>query len=157
VSTNNGASFGAPMALTPADFYSMDQVLGNDRVHSFPSAAVDNSGGPNAGNVYVVYADNDSHDGADIMFHRSTNGGASFSPGVLLNARPGSDRAQWFPYIAVDNVTGRVSVMYYDQGVATSGDMTEVTWMYSDDGGVTWSKPSPLTSPGAVGVGTDPL
>ncbi|MBI3412143.1 MAG: matrixin family metalloprotease [Planctomycetes bacterium] len=156
VSTNNGVSFGAPFSPTASDYYPMDQVLGNDRVHSFPSLAVDNSGGVNAGNVYLVYATNGNHDGADIIFHRSTNGGGSFSAGTLLNARPGSDRAQWFPYVSVDNTNGRVSVIYLDQGVAGSGDLTEVSWQYSDDGGVTWSKPSSLTSPGAFAIGGDP-
>jgi hypothetical protein len=28
--------------------------------------------------------------------------------------------------------------MYDDQGVATSGDLMQMTWMSSDDGGVTW-------------------
>jgi uncharacterized repeat protein (TIGR01451 family) len=154
VSSDNGASFGPPQALTPSEFYQMDQVLGNDRVHQFPSVAVDNSTGPHQGNVYIVYADNDHHDGADIMFQRSTDGGASFSPGILLDARPGNDRAQWFPSVSVDSTTGRVSVIYLDQGVATSGDLTEVSWTYSDDGGVTWSRPSSLTSPGAHAIGS---
>ena len=36
-------------------------------------------------------------------------------------------------------------MFYYDQGIATSGDETEVTFLTSDDGGVTWSRPSPLS------------
>jgi uncharacterized repeat protein (TIGR01451 family) len=154
VSTDNGASFGPVTPLTASDYYVMDQVLGNDRVHQFPSVAVDNSAGPNQGNVYIAYADNDNHDGADIAFQRSTDGGHTFSAPMLLNARPGQDRAQWFPSVSVDSTTGRVNVTYYDQGVATSGDLTETSWTYSDDGGLTWSRPSPLTSPGAVGVNT---
>lgn len=157
VSANNGASWGAPANLNASDFFPLDYILGNDRVHSFPSMAVDNSSGTNHGNVYIVYANNNNGDGADISFHRSTNGGTSFTAAISLNSRPGADRSQWFPYVTVDSTTGRVSVIYYDQGIAGSGDLTETTWIFSDDGGVTWSKPSPLTSPGCVAIGASPL
>ena len=150
-STNNGAMWGAPVTLNVSDFFPIDYILGNDRVHSFPGLAV----GPE-GNVYVVYANNNNHDGADVAFHRSTDGGVSFSTAALLNARPGVDRAQWFPYAAAD-ANGRVYVAYYDQGVATSGDITEARFNFSDDGGLTWSKASALMSAGCVGVATDPL
>ena len=47
-------------------------------------------------------------------------------------------------------------VYYYDQGVASSGDLTEITYLYSDDGGATWSKPVPLTTrPFKAGWGND--
>jgi hypothetical protein len=151
-STDNGVTWRPPVTLNAADFFPIDQILGNDRVHSFPGVAV----GPE-GNVYVFYANNNSHDGSDIAFHRSLDGGATFSPAVLLNGRPGADRSQWFPYATADPSSGRIYVSYYDQGVAPSGDLTDATFQYSDDGGVTWSKPSSLMSAGCVGVATDPL
>jgi len=154
-STDNGATWSAAVNLT-TDFFPMDHVLGNDRINSFPGLAVDTSAGANAGNIYVVYSNNTTKDGGDIVFQRSTNEGVIFSPPVLLNSRPGTDRPQWFPYVAVDSTTGRVSVVYYDQGVAPSGDVAETTWVYSDDGGTTWSKPSPLTErPFHAGYGND--
>jgi hypothetical protein len=155
VSNDNGATWSAPADITP-EFLTMDEVLGNDRVNSAPSMAVDNSPGPHHGNVYVVYSNNTSRDGADVVLLRSINNGATFLEPVILNSRPAADRAQWFPYLAVDNTTGRVYVTYYDQGIATSGDLTEVTVVYSDDGGVTWSRPLPLTSrPFHAGYGND--
>jgi hypothetical protein len=157
-SSDNGASWSPPIILLTNNFFTMDYVLGNDRVHNLPSLAVDNSAGANSGTIYVVYANNDGHDGADIFFQRSINGGTSFSPPIALNSRPGADRAQWFPFVTVDATTGRVSVIYYDQGIATSGDLTETSWIYSDNGGVTWSKPTPLTGPaGSFFVGLDEL
>ncbi len=155
-STDNGITWSAAMSLRASDFFLIDYILGNDRVHQFPGLAVDNSRGTNQGNIYVVYADNNSHDGADIGFQRSTDGGTSFSSPVYLNSRPGSDRAQWFPYATVDRDSGRVSVIFYDQGIAASGDLSEATWIYSDDGGLTWSVPSPLTPrPFHAGYGND--
>lgn len=155
-SPNNGQDFAAPVRVNRAPFQEMDYALGNDRPGNFPGLAVDNSPGPNQGNVYVVYTTNNNGDGGDIQFSRSVDGGYSFSAPQYLNSNPGFDQSQWFPYITVDSKTGRVSVVYYDQGVAPTGDMTELTWTYSDNGGVTWSKPVALSArPFHAGYGND--
>jgi hypothetical protein len=155
-STDNGATWSPAVELAPAPFFFIDHILGNDRVHMFPSLAVDNSTSRFNGSVYVVYANNDLDDGADIAFQRSTDEGATFSAPILLNSRPGNDRAQWFPWVTVDSTTGRVHVFYYDQGIAASGDLTEVTHTFSDDGGKTWKQPQPLTDrPFHAGWGND--
>ena len=154
-SLDNGATWQPPQE-TSNEFFTMDQVLGNDRVNTSPSLAVDNSPGPRRGNVYLVYANNNSGDGADIVFQRSTNKGRSFTAPVEINAAPGEDRAQWFPWVSVDTTTGRVHVFYYDQAIDKSGDLAEVSYVYSDDGGNHWSAPVPLTKrPFHAGWGND--
>ncbi|HYR93545.1 MAG TPA: HYR domain-containing protein [Methylomirabilota bacterium] len=154
-STNNGASWSTPIN-TSGSFFTMDYVLGNDRVNTSPALAVDRGGGARNGYIYLVYANNANHDGADIAFQRSTDGGLTFSPSILLNSRPGSDRPQWFPWVTVDNSSGRVYVFYYDQGIASTGDLTETTYLFSDDGGTTWSAPRPLSKrPFHAGWGND--
>jgi hypothetical protein len=154
-SLDNGATWQAPIN-TSSEFFTMDQVLGNDRVNTSPSLAVDNSRGSRRGTIYLVYANNNSGDGADIVFQRSTNKGQSFSTPVELNAAPGEDRPQWFPWVTVDTTTGRVHVFYYDQGIDSSGDLTEVSYLFSDDGGNHWSAPVPLTKrPFHAGHGND--
>jgi len=154
-SLDNGATWQAPIEVSN-EFFSMDQVLGNDRVNNFPSLAVDNSRGGNRGAIYLVYANNNSGDGADIVFQKSTDQGVSFSTPIEINASPGQDRAQWFPWVTVDNLTGRVHVFYYDQGIDKTGDLTEVSYVYSDDGGTHWSAPVPLTKrPFHAGWGND--
>jgi hypothetical protein len=153
-SIDNGATWLPP--IETAEFFTMDQVLGNDRVNTSPSLAVDNSRGPHRGTVYLVYANNNSGDGADIVFQKSTNGGATLSEPVEINASPGKDRPQWFPWVSVDTLTGRVSVFYYDQGIDTSGDLTEVSYTFSDDAGAHWSAPVALTKiPFHAGWGND--
>jgi hypothetical protein len=163
-STDNGATWSAPVALS-SEFFTVDQILGNDRINTTPSIAVDNSapddahkghGGSHAGNIYVVYPNNNSQDGADIVFQKSTNGGLTFTAPVALNSRPGNDRSQWFPWVTVDSSTGRVWVFYYDQGITTSGDRSETTVTWSDDAGAHWSPPVPLTDrPFHAGWGND--
>jgi hypothetical protein len=143
------------MDLGP-QFFTMDQVLGNDRVNTSPSMAVDNSTGAHAGNIYVVYSNNNNQDGADIYFQRSLDQGLTFSSPITLNSKPGADRAQWFPWVAVDDQSGRLFVFYYDQGVAKSGDLTQVAFTYSDDGGANWREPRALTNaPFKAGWGND--
>jgi len=153
-SNDNGTTWQAP--IETAEFFTMDQVLGNDRVNTSPSLAVDNSRGPRRGTVYLVYSNNNSGDGADIVFQKSTDGGKTLSNPVEINAAPGQDRPQWFPWVSVDTQTGRVSVFYYDQGIDKSGDLTEVSYTFSDDGGGHWSAPVPLTKiPFHAGWGND--
>ena len=154
-STDNGATWSAPVSIA-GDFTTMDLVLGNDRSHNFPSMAVDRSNSRFRGNIYVVYANNSSLDGADIAFQRSVDEGQTFSAPILLDSRPGNDRPQWYPAISVDSATGRLHVFYYDQGIASSGDLTEVSHLFSDDGGTHWRAPQPLTSrPFHAGWGND--
>jgi len=154
-STDNGAHWSAPIELG-SEFFTADQQLGNDRNNTSPGMAVDNSVGPHSGNIYVVYANNNLQDGSDVVVQRSTDKGLTFSAPLRLNSRPGNDRSQWFPWVTVDWVTGRVWVFYYDQGIAASGEASETTVTYSDDGGVHWSAPVPLTSrPFLAGWGND--
>jgi hypothetical protein len=154
-STDNGAHWSSPVDLT-SEFFTMDQVLGNDRVSTGPTLAVDNSGGEHQGNIYLIYSNNDLRDAGDINFQRSTDGGSTFSSAIKLNSRPGADRGQWNSWVTVDQDTGRVWVFYYDQGIADSGDLSETTVTFSDDGGVHWSPPEPLTDrPWKAGWGND--
>jgi Big-like domain-containing protein len=154
-SIDNGVTF-SPAVNVTNDFFTADSILGNDRTNTSPSIAVDTSGGPNNGTIYVVYGNNNSNDGSDIMFQRSTDQGLSFSPAVTINSRPGADRPQWFPWVTVDKTTGRVWTFYYDEGISPAGDLTEASAQYSDDAGSTWSKPMPLSDrPFHGGYGND--
>jgi hypothetical protein len=155
-STDQGVTWSAGLSLS-GDFRMPDRNLGNDRDHSFPSIAVDRSGTATAGNIYVVWDTNASLDAGDIAFVRSTDNGLTFSAGTRrINSRPGNDRGQWFPTVAVDNTTGRVIVTYYDEGLANSGHLCEVAVQTSTDGGVNFTKPVPLTfEPFKAGWGND--
>ncbi len=160
-STDSGATWGTPAKLhvngicPGGDYWPMDQIPGNDRVHSHPAIAVDTTAGPASGSVYVVYSANDGKDGGDIYFVKSADAGASFSTPVRLNARPGIDRAQWFPNATVAP-SGRLYVIWYDQQSWPSGDWTETMMTFSDAAGATWTRPAPITQrPFHAGYGND--
>jgi hypothetical protein len=46
----------------------------------------------------------------------------------------------------VDKDTGRVYVFYYDQGAAKTGDLTRVSYVFSNNGGKTWLSQKALTA-----------
>lgn len=141
-STDNGVTWGTPSVIQTNTATPMNPY-GSDRIHGFPGMDVD----PVNGNIYIVYAmRNLAPDFSDVYFKRSTNGGLSWSNAITLNALPGSDRSQYFPWICVDKDGGDISAIWYDQilGDGTS-DITDLFHTHSYDGGLTWDCPTPLT------------
>jgi len=113
------------------------------RVNGFPRIGVDRSGGARNGWIYVVTSEVNlapAGSDADVILHRSTNGGVSWSPGVRVNQDAmNNGKVQFFPAIRVDE-SGGVNVVYYDnRNYPSVGDSCEVYVSRSLDGGVTWS------------------
>jgi len=80
-----------------------------------------------------------------VWFARSTDGGATWAAAAMVNpAAATSDQLN--PWLAVDEATGTLALVYYD----TAGDPTRRTggvWYQSSyDRGATWSAPFKLTS-----------
>ncbi len=118
-------------------------VSQNQRVNSFPSMAVDISGGPNNGNLYIVWANvgvpgiNTGTD-VDVYMIKSTNGGTTWSAPIRVNQDPsGLGKKHYFPWITCDPVTGNLSVIFYDNRNVTSTQV-EVFVADSTDAGNTW-------------------
>jgi hypothetical protein len=80
-----------------------------------------------------------------IWFSRSTDGGATWSPAVMLNnqASLNDQYNQWF---AVDETTGELAVMYYDTVGDAGRKKSDVWYQSSFNDGVTWSAPFKVTS-----------
>ncbi|HNY03521.1 MAG TPA: T9SS type A sorting domain-containing protein, partial [Bacteroidales bacterium] len=114
------------------------------RVNGFPSMAVDNSSGPNRGNLYVVWTNvgfpgiNTGSD-IDVYLIRSEDGGSTWSAPIRVNQDPaGLGKQHFFPWITCDPVTGWLCVVYYDDRNLPSTDASVfVSWSY--DGGLTWT------------------
>jgi hypothetical protein len=149
-STDGGGTWSAPVNLT-TDYPAEDQLLGVDRTNNYPSMAIDHS----TGRVYVVHQVNNPVGEGDIAF-QTLIGAPALVPRILINSNPGADRAQFYPGVTVDQTTHRVHVIWNDQDPEDSGDLTEVMHTYSDDAGVTWSRPTPLLDrPWRAGYGND--
>lgn len=113
---------------------------GNIRVNGLPRIAVDNSHGPRRGWIYIVTNEQNlppAGSDPDIILHRSTDGGQTWSPGIRVNQDPlNNGKIQYFPAIHVDD-GGGVNVLFYDDRT-TTGDSTGVFIARSIDGGDTW-------------------
>lgn len=134
-------------------------------VNGLPRMAVDLTTGPRSGWIYLVTTEKDTPPAGsdpDIVFHRSTNKGLTWSQGIRVNQdAPNNGRIQYFPAICVDS-TGGIDVLYFDDRntFANPSDSTDVYLSRSTNGGTTWSdilvsdkryKPGPIFSSGFQG------
>ena len=110
------------------------------RVNDFPWMSIDKSGGIRNGWIYIVTAEkNLSPAGSDpdIILHKSTDGGNTWSAGIRVNQDAlDNGKDQYMPCIIVDGIGG-VNVVYYDNR-NTTADSTQVYVSRSTDGGDTW-------------------
>jgi hypothetical protein len=142
-SLDNGNTWTAPANVitgvnTPLPPY------GSDRINGFPALEV----APTSGDLHLVYASLQTADFGDVYYSVSRDSGDTWSGPVTLNADPGNDRAQFFPWVAVhENGSGTevLDAVWYDQRSGTEGsDLTEVVHAHSPDAGMTWTSPVPF-------------
>ena len=115
---------------------------GGMRVNSFPSMAVDRSGGPTDGYIYICWPQRNvapAGSDPDVVMIRSTDGGATWSSPFRVNDDPLSNgKDQIFPWCTVDATTGQLLVVFYDSR-NVANNMAEVYMASSYDGGDTFS------------------
>jgi hypothetical protein len=105
---------------------------------SFPVIACDRSNGPYHGILYVTWTDKRSGwNDADILLTKSEDGGNTWSAPKRVN-NDGAGRHQFFNYITVDDLTGKIYVIFYDRRNYTDA-RTEVCLAISENGGETFS------------------
>ncbi len=114
------------------------------RVNDFPALAVDNSGGPRNGWLYIVTAERNlapAGSDPDIVMHYSSDGGTTWSDGIRVNQDAmNNGQFQYMPAVCVGE-DGAVNVVYYDTRNYTGGgspDSAEVYLSRSVDGGATF-------------------
>ncbi|HQY20448.1 MAG TPA: hypothetical protein PLX80_06325 [Ignavibacteria bacterium] len=142
-STNGGVNW----TIVNNNIFDMNGIRGNllstnIRVNSFPRIDVDRTCGPRAGWIYIVVSQKNlapAGTDADIVIHRSSDGGTTWSAGIKVNQDAlNNGKSQWFPVVRVDE-SGGVNVVYYDNRGTTNTDTAEVFMSRSMDGGSTWS------------------
>lgn len=94
------------------------------RVASFPSMAVDRSGGPTNGYIYITWPQKTvapAGSDPDIVMIRSTDGGTTWSSAKRVNDDPlNNGKDQYYPWCAVDQSNGNVYVVFYDNRETTN-------------------------------------
>ncbi len=115
---------------------------GGMRVNSFPSMAVDRSGGPNDGNIYITWPQRNvapAGSDPDVVLITSTDGGATWGAPVRVNDDAlNNAKDQIFPWCTVDESTGQLLVVFYDSR-NVANNQAEVYMASSYDGGSTFN------------------
>ncbi|NOX45822.1 MAG: PKD domain-containing protein, partial [Chlorobi bacterium] len=144
-STDGGATF-APATRIISNIKGIrnSEVSKNHRVNSFPSMAVDISGGGNNGNIYIVWTNigipgTNTGTNRSVYMIRSTNSGTSWATPVRVNQGPFTDgKEAYFPWITCDGETGTIATVFYDDRNTTSASC-ETFSAYSLNAGNTWT------------------
>lgn len=144
-STNGGVSYTAGSRIkTGLKGIRTSGTSKSMRVNSFPVMAVDISGGPNNGNIYIVWTNIgtpgvNTGTNRSVYMIRSTDGGTTWSAAIRMNQGSFVDgKEAYFPWISCDPVTGVLSVVFYDDRNTTSSSC-EVFSAYSLNAGTTWT------------------
>lgn len=111
-----------------------------------------------AGAWIALWASDENLDGLsqfdyDILFARSTNNGATWSPSARLNTNATTDFGGDFrPALATDRAGNWVASWH---SIGTAGNDTDLLVARSSNGGLTWSAPTLLNQGGAADSGED--
>ncbi len=133
-STNGGAGFGTEKNIAQG---TSPLIPISSSAITFPSIAVDVSGGPRNGTIYVTWCDSRNGD-PDVFLIRSTNGGTNWtSPVRVNNDSLGNGKLQCWPWISI-NEQGKLAVLYYDSRNGVSNTNIEAWLARSTDGGQTF-------------------
>jgi len=125
--------------------WAMD-IPGIMRSNGMPVLMIDNSKGRLSGSLYLVWADQrNGTDDTDIWFMRSTNQGDMWTQPMRIN-QDGPGKHQFFPWMAVDQGTGYIYIVYYDRR-AYDDLQTDVYMAYSTDGGSSFKEVKISESP----------
>jgi hypothetical protein len=155
VSTDGAVSFSEPVVISPFNIPCFppdpsgdpcpNPILGIDetRVYPCPHLKIDKSGGPYDGSLYVAWtADgltNSVTEGTDIYFSRSTDGGATWSPALILNNDTDPITDQFFSNLTVSE-SGVLGASWYDRRDDPNNVLTHYYMTYSLDGGATFAQ-----------------
>lgn len=161
-STNGGSSFGSPVQIgTTIDSFEIGVPAFNSRkALIYVTGGAYRTGSKNM--VYAAWNDLSGESGCTsgsqepgssttstcksrIWFSRSSNGGTSWSSPVKINNQSGLND-QFNPGLAVDETSGRVSIMYYDTVADSGRKKTDVWYQTSGDDGATWSSAFKVTT-----------
>lgn len=139
-STDGGLTFNSTTAfqINGLDF-NIHSYFHDCKVVGMPSMAIDKSCGSHRGRIYIAYPEfeNTNSTRTVIRIRHSDNNGSSWSSASTINITTGLQN--FFPWVAVDDLTGLVNVVYYSFDDPTKDFWTNTYVAYSTDGGSNWN------------------
>jgi hypothetical protein len=130
-STDDGATFREPVAIQSVHPVFETAPNAHFRIVTQPYAAVDNSGGPRDGTIYLGWEDNQSGQ-LDLLLTWSSDGGQTWADPVdVTPGTGGSD--QFHVSMAVDD-RGALHLAYYDRSYTPGNKLLDLTWAIAPDG-----------------------
>ena len=144
-STDGGATWTQMRAYENVNFGIRSSGLSPKglRTNSFPSMAVDRSGGANNGKIYITWTQRGGHPPAgsdpDVVLISSDDGGATWTAPVRVNDDAmNNGKDQLHPWCTVDQSTGQLLISFYDSRNVVN-TQAEVYMASSYDGGSTFN------------------
>jgi hypothetical protein len=111
--------------------------------------AADRSGSTTTNNIYMIASVQPfgASSGSDVMFARSTDGGASYDPPRRINDDPvNHSKWHWFGTFSVAP-HGRIDAVWLDTRNAANNTDSQLFYSYSLDGGNSWSANVAVSDP----------
>lgn len=137
-SFDGGATFGTDAIISDMPGGWDLDISGISRCNGMPVTLCDISDSPNRGTIYINWVDLRNGD-PDVFIMKSTDRGDTWSEPIRVNNDPlGNGKDQFFTWATVDEVTGELSVVFYDRR-AYYTDSTDVYLARSTDGGETYT------------------
>ena len=158
VSTDGGLTFQPEVKISDLALGRFTSTEPNDSIEGvspsrlYPCAyiACDNSHGPHANNLYMVWTANGIttklNTGNDVYFSKSTDGGATWGAARVLNDNTTNLTSdQYYPSLTVSS-TGRLIITWWDRRNDTLNNNSDIYLTYSDDGGLTFAADIKVTT-----------
>ena len=141
-SVDGGVSFTPASVAFPCSGIMMsnagDPLFNYTRVNDFPAMAVDKSCWSTRGRIYITYPEKQGGIGKSIIQVRySDDQGNTWSSAKTVSISNATQ--SWFPWIAVDDATGIINVIYYAFDNIGSPAETNTYVAFSSDGGSSYT------------------
>ena len=142
-STDGGATWSAPRVIHTYNPFGVKSVVSGQsnsrvkgvvRAECYPTLAIDNTGGPRNGWMYLTWAADNPY--PNVYFSRSTDNGNTWSAPVIAHSDTTND--QFWSWITLDPTNGEVAIMYSDSREDPNNILVHTYVSWSADGGSTW-------------------
>jgi hypothetical protein len=156
-STDGGVTWSTPVQVQDFNLVGFSgantpDVQDSRGISPFGAVDIDGSGGACDGTLYAVFSDYEvggSASTTDVWVRRSIDNGATWLPAVRVNDDGAGGNTQFHPFLAVDQSSGDVVVVWHDARNDVQNRAVEIFLARSTDCGVSFESNVQATAPSA--------